>query len=209
MLLRTSNKNDKGVLFISLIEVSSKSGGTYNVVSFAKRTTDIEAAKMWHEKLLKSAALGKWNIHNTQDMPGIEKVLNLEYIPAMTAGQDTLEFGFSKKDPRLKEWVEHDRGVTSYNLIPCETEVIENPTVVMVGGWDPHLVCDPAGGVCSIKWNCGSRSKPEKCETKISYKGKPSIISVHPYPGTVSHVTYYVWEFPGMEVIDDRLTLYP
>ena len=78
------------------------------------------------------------------------------------------------------------------------------PDLLLTGGWDPHLNCNPNGGECVLGWNCGSRRSPEDCSVIVKYDRRPYVLSTHNTPGTVSMLTYYIWNFPkGWEVLLD------
>jgi len=197
-LIKTNNRNEKGTLYIALVEVTSRGGGLYDVVQFFKRTGSDNAALNWFEKLERDARRGKWNIHNTGKIPGIWDFITRNYIliSAATAGQDTLEIGFHKRNPTVKDWVEFDEkgGCTYKKQVSCTSEIV--PDILITGGWDPALTCNPKGGVCNLSWNCGTRNNPEDCETKISYRDVPVIFHIHPEPGTVSRQSFYIWNLP-------------
>jgi len=188
MLIRTNSRNEKGRLYISLIKVSTKRGGLWDIGVFFKRTNDESQAKAWHDKLLEDAWRGKWNIFNTETT--LRKFIRKYYkfIEGTAAGQDTLEMG--------------------YLNTPKENHVCDGktykPDMLVTGGWDPKLHCNPEGGECILEWNCGTRSYPEDCMVTLKYDKIPHVLSTHDFPGTVSMLHYYIWNFPkGWEVLID------
>jgi len=209
MLIKTNSRNERGTLYISLIEVTSGGGGIYDTVIFFKRSNNQSDAENWHNKLLKDTTRGKWNIHNSHKLPTIWNFVNKNYDLygfLNHAGQDTIDFGFTKDSKKIREYVEK----TETDRCRCKKCVEElgtvTPDILITGGWDPSISCNPEGGSCTVSWNCGTRKYPKDCELRIKYPGEPIIITIHPSPGTVSRQTFYIWRLPeGWELLDNRL----
>jgi hypothetical protein len=190
MLIKTGNVKNGRTLFMALIMVSTKSGGTWDRKVFYKRATNDAEAKAWHQKLTQDAYNGKWNLFNTGDLMSLGEFLhkNFKIASASCAGMDTLELVWADEpeDDFIQSGAEY------------------SPDLLATGGWDPEIVCEADGGSCIVKWNSGTRRNPVDAEIVINYPGKPWVLSVHPEAGTVSYVVYYIWRWPkGWKVIEE------
>ena len=197
MLIKTNNINSKGTLYYGVVEVTSKSGGLWDVKVFFKRAKSDEEALKWYNKLAADVAAGKWNIWNTDSVPGVDILLkhySVVYLP--TAGNDTVELGYLKSRAIDENEI--------YNNYKGEGEVYE-PDLVILGGWVGSLKFDD-GNVTEYRWNGGTRREPEEQFIRIK-KGKGQLhwLSTHPSPGTTSEIDYYLLNLPdGWEILEDK-----
>ena len=196
MLVKTNNKNEKGILYYSAVEVTSKSGGLWDIKVFHKRAASDEEALGWYNKLVADTAAGKWNIWNSRDIPGVEVLLDnysVVYLP--TAGNDTVELGYLKSRAINED--------NFYNNYKGEGDVYE-PDLVILGGWVGSLKFDD--NVAKFRWNGGTRREPEEHFIRIKKdKGQLHWLSSHPSPGTTSEIDYYFLNLPdGWEILEDK-----
>ena len=205
MLLHIKNTN----VYASIVEVSSKGGRLYAQKVFYKRANNLEEAVKWYSKLVADAKAGKWNIYNSDSIENFSTFVEKHFRSywCSTAGSDTLFVGWSIGSDFERRNFHYEP--TTRNFQPdgpdlkdgCDNKTC-SPDLLITGGWDPHIECGTEGGECRVSWNCGTRRDPEDCEFVLKYDHKPWVFYEHDSPGTVSSVTYYVWNFPkNIEVI--------
>ena len=197
MLVKTNNKNEKGILYYGVVEVTSKSGGLWDVKVFFKRAKSNEEALKWYNKLAADVAAGKWNLWNTDSIPGVEVLLDLyEFISLSTAGNDIVWLGYLKSRAIDK--------YKFYNSYRGEGEVYE-PDLVLLKGRVGYLEFNKER-VAEFRWDAGTRREPEEHFIKIKKReGQLHWLSSHPSPGTSSSTRYYFLNLPdGWEILEDK-----